>query len=75
MLINAVEGFFSKLLRQRLKNAVFNSLDECVGAIESYIEHHNASDARPFRLSRKPEELALSWKRGHQKLQDMASNE
>ena len=47
--MNAVEGFFSKLSRQRLKNAVFNSLDECVAAIKGRTEHHNAADARPFR--------------------------
>ena len=73
--MNAVEGFFSKLTRQRLKDAVFDSLDECVAAIEGYIEHHNASDARPFRWSRKPEDLVEAWKRGHQKLDEMASNE
>ena len=73
--MNAVEGFFSKLARQRLKDAVFDSLDECVAAIEGYIEHHNASDARPFRWSRKPEDLVEAWKRGHQKLEEMASNE
>ncbi len=73
--MNAVEGFFSKLARQRLKDAVFDSLDECVAAIEGYIEHHNASDARPFRWSRKPEDLVEAWKRGHQKLDEMASNE
>ena len=72
--MNAVEGFFSKLARQRLKNAVFDSLDECIAAIEGCIEHHNANDARPFRWSRKPEDLVEAWKRGHQKL-EMASNE
>ena len=73
--MNAVEGFFSKLSRQRLKDAVFDSLDECIAAIEGYIEHHNANDARPFRWSRKPEDLVEAWKRGHQKLQEMASSE
>ncbi|MDE0305796.1 MAG: IS630 family transposase [Albidovulum sp.] len=43
---NAVRGFFSnKLSRQRLRNAVFNSREECVAAIEGRIEHHNANDA------------------------------
>ena len=73
--MNAAGGFFPKLSRQRLKNAVFDSLDECIAAIESCTGHHDAGDARPFRWSRKPEELALSWKRGHQKLQELASNE
>lgn len=73
--MNAVEGFFSKLSRQRLKNAVFNSLDECTAAIGGYIEHHNANHARPFRWSRNPEDLVEAWKRGHRKLEEMASNE
>ena len=73
--MNAVEGVFSKLTRQRLKNAVFDSLEECVAAIEGYIAHHNANDARPFRWSRDPEDRVEAWKRGHQKLDEMASNE
>ncbi len=73
--MNAVEGFFPELTRQRLKDAVFDSLDDCVAAIEGYIEHHNASDARPFRWSRNPEDLVASWKRGHRKLQEMAAAE
>ena len=54
--MNAVEGFFLRLSRQRLKNAVSDSLDECIASIEGCIEHHNANDARPFRWSRKPED-------------------
>ena len=73
--MNAVEGFFSKLVRQRLKNAVFDSLDACIAAIEGYIEHHNARDARPFRWSRSPEDLVESWRRGHRRLQEMELNE
>ncbi len=73
--MNAVEGFFSRLSRQRPKDAILDSLDECIAAIEGYIEHHNVNDARPFRWSRKPEELVASWKRGHRKLQEMASDE
>ena len=34
---NAVEGFLSKLARQRLKHAIFNSLDERFAAIEGYV--------------------------------------
>ncbi|MCY4459752.1 MAG: IS630 family transposase [Albidovulum sp.] len=71
--MNAVEGFFSKLSRQRLKHAIFNSLDECIAAIKGYIEHRNANDARPFRRSKKPEDLVEAWKKGHRKLQESAS--
>ena len=73
--MNAVEGFFSKLARQRLKNAVFNSLDACVAAIGGCIGHRNARDARPFRWNRGPEDLVESWRRGHRRLRDMESNE
>ena len=72
--MNAVEGFFSRLVRQRLKNAVFDSLDACVAATGACIEHRNARDARPFRWSRGPEDLAGSWKRGHRRLQEMELN-
>ena len=71
--MNAVEGFFSKLSRQRLRHAVFNSPGECVAAIEGYIEHHNAADARPFRWSKAPGDLVEAWKKGHRKLQESAS--
>ena len=66
---NAVEGFFSKLSRRRRKNAIFNSLDECIGAIEAFIAHHNANEARAFRWSRKPEDLIAAWKRAYQKIE------
>ncbi len=73
--MNAVEGFFPELSRQRLKDAVFDPPAGCVAAIEGYIAHHNAIDARPFRWSRRPEDLVEAWKRGHQKLREMASDE
>ncbi len=73
--MNAVEGFFSKLWRQKRKHAIFNARDECIAAIEDDIDHHKANDARPFRWSRKPEDLVEAWKRGHHKLHEMAANE
>ncbi len=68
-----VEGFVSKLSGQRLKHAIFNSLDECIAAIKGYIEHRNANDARPFRWSKKPEDLAEAWRKGRRKLQESAT--
>ena len=63
--INAVEGFFSTLTRQRLKRGVFRSVDDLEQAIARYIREHNG-DAKPFvwnkpanaildKLSRLPE--------------------
>ena len=60
--MNVVEGFFSRPARQRLKNAVFDSLDACVAAIGGCIEHRNAGDARPFRWSRAARRI--SWSPG-----------
>ncbi|MDE0111054.1 MAG: transposase [Albidovulum sp.] len=71
--INAVEVFFSKLSRQRLKQAIFNSLDECVAATEGCAERRNAIDARPFRWSRKPDDFVEAWKKGRRKLKESAS--
>ena len=71
--LNAVGGFFSRHSRQRLRHAVSRSRDDCLAAIKGYIEHQNANYARPFRCSRKPEELVEAWKKGHRKLQESAS--
>ncbi len=69
---NAVEGFFPRLSRQGPKDAVFDSLDECITATEGCIAHHDAHHARPFRWSRKPEDLVEACKGGHRKLREMA---
>ena len=61
--------------RQRLGNAVFDSLDACLAAIEGAINHHKAHHARPFRWSRKPEDRVEAGKRGHHKLHERAPNE
>ncbi len=46
--LNAVEGFFAKLTRRRLKHGVFRSVRELRDAIHRFIAEHNAADARPF---------------------------
>jgi len=45
--LNAVEGFFSKLTRQRLKRGVFCSVTDLQAAINRYLKEHNA-DPKPF---------------------------
>src|ERR1700712_1483552 len=63
--INAVEGFFSTLTRQRLKRGVFRSVADLEQALARYIREHNG-DPKPFvwtkpakviigKLSRLPE--------------------
>jgi len=45
--INAVEGFFSTLTRQRLRRGVFQSVADLEQAITRYIREHNAG-SKPF---------------------------
>ena len=45
--LNAVEGFFSKLTRQRLKPGVFRSIVDLQAAINRYLNEHN-DDPKPF---------------------------
>ena len=60
------------------------ALDVATGQVVGQtVERHRSAeflafldkDARPFRGSRRPEDLVEAWKRGHQKLREMASNE
>ena len=57
-------GLLFQLSRQRLNDAIINSHDRCFTAIEDYIEHHNANDARPFRWSKKSEDFGEEWNKG-----------
>ena len=66
--MNAVEGFFSRLSRRRLRHAIFNALDARIAATGGYIAHHNASDARLFRWCQKPEVLVVACRKGHRNL-------
>ena len=40
--MNAVEGFFAKLTRRRLKHGVFHSIVDLQAAINCFIAEHNA---------------------------------
>ena len=60
--MNAVEGFFSKLSRQRLRHAVFNPLGGCVAAIEGYMSI--TTPAAPAR-SAGAGSPRIPWKRGN----------
>src|ERR1041384_7821548 len=39
--LNAVEGFFSKLTRQRIRRGVFRSIVDLQAAINRYLRQHN----------------------------------
>ena len=47
--MNAVEGFFRKLARPRLRHGLYDSIEDLKTAILEFIELHNAKAAKPFR--------------------------
>jgi len=65
--LNAIEGFFAKLTRRRLKRAVFRSILELQAAINRFLTQTNA-DPRPFRWTKDPDKIIAAVKRGHQVL-------
>jgi transposase len=66
--LNAVEGFFAKLTRRRLKRGVFPSLVALQEAINRFIERHN-QEPKPFVWKADPKDIIAAAKRGHQTLQ------
>ena len=66
--LNAVEGFFAKLTRRRLKHGVFRSVDDLKTAITRFIEQHNTSEAKPFTWRADPDKIIAARNRGFQLL-------
>jgi hypothetical protein len=60
--LNAIEGFFAKLTRRRLKRGVFPSLVALQEAINLFIEHHNQAP-RPFTWKADPKAIIAAAKR------------
>ena len=52
--LNAVETFFSRLTRRRLRRGVFRSVVDLQAAINHFIEDHNAQP-KPFVWTADPE--------------------
>jgi hypothetical protein len=65
--LNAVEGFFAKLTRQRLKRGVFRSVAELQAAILRYIDEANHAP-KPFVWTAKPRKVLAAVKRGREVL-------
>lgn len=65
--LNAVEGFFAKLTKQRLKRGVFHSLVSLQAVINRYVAQIN-DDPRPFRWTKDPDKIIAAVRRGHQVL-------
>ena len=65
--LNAIEGFFAKLTKRRLKRGVFRSVVELQAAINRFLSETN-DDPRPFRWTKDPDKIIAAVKRGHQAL-------
>jgi len=71
--INAVEGFFAKLTKRRLKRGVFHSLIALQAAIKRFLAEAN-ENPRPFRWTKDPDEIIAAVRRGHQTLDSLRSH-
>src|SRR5450432_4076837 len=65
--LNAVEGFFAKLSRRRLKRGVFLSVVDLQAAINRFVIEHNA-EPKPFTWTADPDKIIQAVRRGHQVL-------
>ena len=63
--LNAVEGFFAKLTRQRLKRGIFQSVVDLQLAINRFVAETNA-DPKPFVWTADPNRVIAAVKRGKQ---------
>jgi transposase len=71
--LNAVEGFFAKLTRRRLKRGVFRSIVELQAAIHRFLRETN-NDPKPFTWTADPDKIVAAVKRGHQVLDSIHSH-
>jgi transposase len=65
--INAVEGFFAKLTKRRLKRGVFHFLVDLQATIKRFLAEAN-DNPRPFRWTKDPDKIIAAVRRGHQTL-------
>ena len=65
--LNAVEGLFANLTRQRLKYGVFKGIVDLQAAINRFLAETNA-DPKPFTWTADPDKIIAAVRRGHQAL-------
>ncbi|ANK81856.1 MAG: DDE endonuclease [Rhizobiales bacterium NRL2] len=68
--LNAVEGFFARLSKRRLKRGVFHSLVDLQAAINRFVAEHNQA-SRPFVWTADPDRIIEAVKRGDQELDSL----
>lgn len=68
--LNAVEGFFAKLTRRRLKHGVFQSVVDLQAAINRFVAEHN-QHPKPFIWRADPNAIIAARSRGFQALESI----
>jgi transposase len=68
--LNAVEGFFAKLAKRRLKRRVFRSVVDLQATIDRFVAETN-NDLKPFNWPADPDKIIAAVRRGHQVLNSM----
>jgi transposase len=71
--LNAVEGFFAKLARRRLKRGVFKGIVDLQAAINRFLQETNASP-KPFVWTADPDAIIEKVRRGKQVLESIHSH-
>jgi len=66
--LNAVEGYFAKLSKRRLKRGVFRSVVDLQAAINRFVAETNQMP-KPFTWTADPDKIIAAIKRGHQVLE------
>ena len=68
--LNAVEGFFAKLTRQRLKRGVFKGIVDLQAAINRFVRETN-DKPKPFTWTADPDPIIEKVRRGKQVLESI----
>jgi transposase len=71
--LNAVEGFFAKLSKRRLKRGLFRSVVDLQTAINRFVEDTNQMP-KPFTWTADPDKIIAAVRRGHQVLDSIHSH-
>ena len=65
--LNAVEGFFAKLTKRRLKRGIFRSIVDLQAAINRFLKEAN-EHPKPFVWTADPDKIIAAVRRGYQAL-------
>ena len=69
--LNAVDGFFAKLTRRRLKYGVFQSVFDLQAAINRFVREYNDANPKPFIWKADPDHIIAARNRGFQTLESI----